>query len=204
MDGVKGVFFSRDVITVTKVRTRAPPLSHKNDLCTTMPHHHPHPNPLPSRTIALVNPQTTEGVWNVLKPQLFSKILDFYGGEDPQVMLTRDTAVVSDTTILDDDSEVVAMIKELMETRVRPAVQDDGGDIFFEGFNEATGIVSVRLAGSCVGCPSSSITLRNGVENMLQHYIAEVKGIEEVGGEGGDDDEGDQELKLSYEPHTHT
>jgi Fe-S cluster biogenesis protein NfuA len=143
-------------------------------------------------------------VWNVLKPQLFSKILDFYGGEDPQVMLTRDTAVVSDTTILDDDSEVVAMIKELMETRVRPAVQDDGGDIFFEGFNEATGIVSVRLAGSCVGCPSSSITLRNGVENMLQHYIAEVKGIEEVGGEGGGDDEGDQELKLSYEPHTHT
>ena len=119
-------------------------------------------------------------------------------------MLTRDTAVVSDTTILDDDSEVVAMIKELMETRVRPAVQDDGGDIFFEGFNEATGIVSVRLAGSCVGCPSSSITLRNGVENMLQHYIAEVKGIEEVGGEGGGDDEGDQELKLSYEPHTHT
>jgi len=189
----------------------APPMHHPctHPLCLTRTTYAP-PRTTLTLTLTLIYhrhrqpTQTTEGVWNVLKPQLFSKILDFYGGEDPQVMLTRDTAVVSDTTILDDDSEVVAMIKELMETRVRPAVQDDGGDIFFEGFNETTGIVSVRLAGSCVGCPSSSITLRNGVENMLQHYIAEVKGIEEVGGEGGDDDEGDQELKLSYEPHTHT
>jgi len=67
-----------------------------------------------------------------------------------------------------------------METRVRPSVQEDGGDIFYVGFEPSTGMVKVRLAGSCVGCPSSSVTLRNGVENMLMHYIPEVKGIEEV------------------------
>eukprot|EP00605_Chrysophyceae_sp_TOSAG23-4_P002141 GSChrysophyteH1.ASY1.ANO1.2368.1 assembled CDS len=69
---------------------------------------------------------------------------------------------ISDTTILDTDDEVVATIKELMETRIRPAVQDDGGDIFLEGFNSDTGVVTVRLAGSCVGCPSSTATLRGG------------------------------------------
>lgn len=71
------------------------------------------------------------------------------------------------------------MIKELLEQRIRPSVQDDGGDIFYKGFDEATGIVRVQLAGSCAGCPSSSVTLKNGVENMLKHYIPEVRGIEE-------------------------
>lgn len=84
-----------------------------------------------------------------------------------------------DTTILPDDDEVVAMIKELLEQRIRPSVQDDGGDIFYKGFDEETGIVTVQLAGSCAGCPSSSVTLKNGVENMLKHYIPEVRGIEE-------------------------
>ena len=69
-------------------------------------------------------------------------------------------AVVSDTTILDDDDEVVAMIKELLETRIRPAVQEDGGDIFYVSWDEGTGVVRVRLAGSCSGCPSSSVTLK--------------------------------------------
>ncbi|KAF1791309.1 NFU1 iron-sulfur cluster scaffold-like protein [Phytophthora cactorum] len=77
------------------------------------------------------------------------------------------------------DDEVVAMIKELLEQRIRPSVQDDGGDIFYKGFDEKSGIVSVQLAGSCAGCPSSSVTLKHGVENMLKHYIPEVRGIEE-------------------------
>jgi Fe-S cluster biogenesis protein NfuA len=94
-----------------------------------------------------------------------------------------DAAVNADTLISPDDSEVVAMIKELLETRIRPAVQEDGGDIFFEGFDEDTGVVKVRMAGSCVGCPSSTATLRNGVENMLMHYIPEVKSIEQVKGQ---------------------
>ena len=64
--------------------------------------------------------------------------------------------------LLYSDDDIVAMIKELMETRIRPSVQDDGGDIFYEGFDHATGVVRVRLAGSCVGCPSSAVTLRSG------------------------------------------
>lgn len=90
-------------------------------------------------------------------------------------VIVSDHAIISDTTILDTDDEVVAMIKELMESRIRPAVQEDGGDIFYEGFDPETGVVSVRLAGSCSGCPSSSVTLKNGVENMLMHYIPEVR-----------------------------
>jgi len=81
------------------------------------------------------------------------------------------------------------MIKELLETRIRPAVMEDGGDIMFVGFEEDTGIVTVKLAGSCVGCPSSTITLKNGVENMLQHYIPEVESVialEEEGEETAD------------------
>lgn len=115
--------------------------------------------------------------WVVLRPLLFSAIFDFYSLNKPAVEL-HDS--VSDTSILETDDEVVAAIKELIETRVRPSVQDDGGDIFYAGFDPADGIVKVKLAGSCVGCPSSAITLRNGVEKMLMHYIPEVKGILEV------------------------
>jgi len=97
-------------------------------------------------------------------------------------VIVSDHAIISDTTILDTDDEVVAMIKELMESRIRPAVQEDGGDIFYEGFDMETGVVSVRLAGSCSGCPSSAVTLKNGVENMLMHYIPEVRGGERDGG----------------------
>mmetsp|Transcript_20265 Transcript_20265/g.30922 ORF Transcript_20265/g.30922 Transcript_20265/m.30922 type:complete len:269 (-) Transcript_20265:722-1528(-) len=122
--------------------------------------------------------------WNVLKPMIFKYLMDWF---DEGVPAVEDEAAPSDTTILDDDSEVVAMIKELIEVRIRPAVQEDGGDIFFRGFDEATGIVQVELAGSCVGCPSSSITLRNGVENMLQYYVPEVTGIENVTSEDDDD-----------------
>jgi Fe-S cluster biogenesis protein NfuA len=122
--------------------------------------------------------------WHVLKPSIFSIIFDYYAEGKPLVL---DAEVVTDTTILDTDSEVVAMIKELLETRIRPAVQEDGGDIHYVGFDVDTGLVKVRLAGSCVGCPSSSITLRNGVEKMLKHYIPEVQGIEEAAPEGEDD-----------------
>jgi len=80
----------------------------------------------------------------------------------------------------DDDDEVVGMIKELIETRIRPAVQEDGGDIFFVAFDHETGIAKLKMAGSCVGCPSSTATLRGGVENMLKHYVPEVEGIEQV------------------------
>ena len=136
--------------------------------------------------------------WPALKPQIFSKMLDFFAEGKPVV---DDRPVVSDTTVLDTDDEVVATIKELLETRVRPSVQEDGGDIFYAGFDAQTGIVKVRLAGSCVGCPSSSVTLRNGVENMLMHYIPEVKGIEDVG-QVEEDPEGGQPQKMEFRPTT--
>lgn len=147
----------------------------------------------------------SEENWLRLKPMIFAKLLDFYA-EGKAVV--EDKPSVSDTTILETDNEVVAAIKELIETRVRPSVQEDGGDIFFVSFDERTGIVRVRLAGSCVGCPSSSITLRNGVENMLMHYIPEVKGIEEAPAEEGgacatgeDGKDSTQErLKLEFHP----
>ena len=76
----------------------------------------------------------------------------------------KNASNISDTTILETDNEIVALIKELLESRIRPSVQEDGGDIFYEGFDAETGMVKVKLAGSCVGCPSSSVTLRNGTE----------------------------------------
>ena len=126
------------------------------------------------------------GKWQLMRPELFSVMMDFFDSNQPILL---DQPEITDTTILDDDDEVVAMIKELIEARIRPAVQEDGGDIRYEGFDEETGIVTVRLAGSCVGCPSSSATLKGGVENMLQHYIPEVTGVvavEEEEDEGGD------------------
>lgn len=77
----------------------------------------------------------------------------------------------ADTRILDSDSEVVAMIKELLDTRVRPAIQEDGGDIEYRGFEEEVGKVMLSLKGSCRGCDSSTVTLKSGIERMLMHYI---------------------------------
>ncbi|GLC54783.1 NifU-like protein 5, mitochondrial [Pleodorina starrii] len=118
--------------------------------------------------------------WPVLKPDIFAAIMDFYSTGEP---LISDAAALaaSDTAIHPDDSEVVAMIKELLETRIRPAVQEDGGDIVFKGFEEDTGMVMVKLVGACSTCPSSTVTLKNGIENMLMHYIPEVKGVMEAG-----------------------
>ena len=75
---------------------------------------------------------------------------------------------------------MVEQIKELIETRVRPAVAQDGGDIIFKGFDGDTGVVSLHLQGSCAGCPSSTMTLKNGIENMLRHYVPEVTAVEAV------------------------
>ncbi|XP_062091799.1 nifU-like protein 4, mitochondrial [Humulus lupulus] len=116
--------------------------------------------------------------WNVLKPQIFAAIMDFYSSGQP-LFLDSETAAAKDTAIHEDDSETVAMIKELLETRIRPAVQDDGGDIEYRGFDIDTGIVKLRMQGACSGCPSSSVTLKSGIENMLMHYVPEVKAVEE-------------------------
>ncbi|KAJ9159796.1 hypothetical protein P3X46_025269 [Hevea brasiliensis] len=122
--------------------------------------------------------KSDDASWDFLKPEIFAAIMDFYSSGQP-LFLDSETAAAKDTAIHEDDSETVAMIKELLETRIRPAVQDDGGDIEYRGFDSETGIVKLRMQGACSGCPSSSVTLKSGIENMLMHYVSEVKGVEQ-------------------------
>ncbi|EIE22209.1 HIRA-interacting protein 5 [Coccomyxa subellipsoidea C-169] len=136
IDGVTGVFFGSDFVTVTK---------------------------------------SDDYAWSVLRPQIFAAMMEHFSSGDE--LFTDQSAVAPDTAISEDDSEVVAMIKELLETRIRPAVQEDGGDI---GFDEETGQVVLKMQGACSGCPSSSLTLKSGIENMLMHYIPEVKEVVEA------------------------
>ncbi|XP_055830885.1 nifU-like protein 5, mitochondrial [Solanum dulcamara] len=122
--------------------------------------------------------KSEEASWDFLKPEIFAAIMDFYSSGNP-VFLDSSTAASMDTAIHEDDSETVAMIKELLETRIRPAVQDDGGDIEYRGFDPDTGVVKLKMQGACSGCPSSSVTLKSGIENMLMHYVPEVKSVEQ-------------------------
>lgn len=125
----------------------------------------------------------TENPWAVVKPEIYSILMEFFSSEQPlfRSQEERDAAGPQDTRILDTDSETVAMIKELLETRVRPAIMEDGGDIEYRGFDEeGTGLVKVKLKGSCRGCDSSTVTLKSGIERMLIHYVPEVKGVEQV------------------------
>ncbi|NWI65522.1 NFU1 protein, partial [Todus mexicanus] len=113
--------------------------------------------------------------WNLLKPDIYATIMDFYASGLPVV---TDEAPRTDTAASEEDDEVVLMIKELLDTRIRPTVQEDGGDVIYKGFED--GIVQLKLQGSCTSCPSSIITLKNGIQNMLQFYIPEVEGVEQV------------------------
>ncbi|PQQ19685.1 nifU-like protein 4 mitochondrial [Prunus yedoensis var. nudiflora] len=117
--------------------------------------------------------KSDDASWDLLKPEIFAAIMDFYSSGQP-LFLDSKTASAMDTAIQEDDSEIVVMIKELLETRIRPAVQDDGGDIEYRGFHPETGIVKLRMQGACSGCPSSSVTLKSGIENMLMHYVPEL------------------------------
>jgi len=117
--------------------------------------------------------------WAAVKPEVYSNMMEFFTSGQP-LFPDPSTAQTSDTAILDTDSEVVAMIKELLDTRVRPAIQEDGGDIEYRGFDEASGTVKVKLKGSCRGCDSSTVTLKTGIERMLMHYVPEVQAVEQV------------------------
>jgi len=119
-----------------------------------------------------VSKKADETPWAELKPEIFSAMMDFYASG---AKIVGDEAELnSDTMIHEDDSEIVALIKELLDTRIRPAVQDDGGDIHYVSFDEGTGVVTVQLQGACSTCSSSKVTLKSGVENMLMHYVPEV------------------------------
>lgn len=112
--------------------------------------------------------------WEVLKPQVLTTVMDHFVSGKP-VMAAASAAYAAGG---EDESELVKQIRELIDTRVRPAVAQDGGDIIFRGFED--GIVKLELHGSCSGCPSSTITLKNGIENMLKHYVPEVVAVEAV------------------------
>ncbi|XP_060893835.1 NFU1 iron-sulfur cluster scaffold homolog, mitochondrial [Labrus mixtus] len=114
--------------------------------------------------------------WKVIKPDVFAAIMDFFTSGLPVV--NEDSKPNADTAPSDDDDEVVAMIKELLDTRIRPTVQEDGGDVLYRGFED--GIVKLKLQGSCTSCPSSIITLKSGIQNMLQFYVPEVESVEQV------------------------
>ncbi|KAJ3053681.1 hypothetical protein HK102_011661 [Quaeritorhiza haematococci] len=138
IDGVRGVFFGPDFITVTK---------HE------------------------------DSVWQLMKPDIFSAIMDFFASGQA-IISEGGFEAPKDTAILPEDSETVAMIKELLDTRIRPTIQEDGGDVEYCGFVD--GIVKLKLRGSCRTCDSSVVTLKNGIENMLMHYVPEVEGVEQA------------------------
>ncbi len=118
--------------------------------------------------------------WSILKPEIFATLMEHFSSGAPLFKEGQEGDGAEDTRILDSDSELVGMIKELLDTRVRPAIQEDGGDIEYRGFEEGSGLVKLKLKGSCRGCSSSSVTLKNGIERMLMHYVPEVKGVEQV------------------------
>jgi Fe-S cluster biogenesis protein NfuA len=114
--------------------------------------------------------------WQALKPQVLGTIMEhFVAGH---AMIEGADADAPDEDVAPEDQEIVAQIKELIDTRVRPAVAGDGGDIVFRGYRD--GVVRLHMQGSCSGCPSSRATLKHGIENMLRHYVPEVQSVEQV------------------------
>jgi Fe-S cluster biogenesis protein NfuA len=121
--------------------------------------------------------------WRELKPQVLSVLLDHFSGGAPLFKpgSAAGIEVASDDLHVSDDpeqAEIVAQIRELIDTRVRPAVAQDGGDIVYRGFQGGT--VFLALQGACSGCPSSTMTLKNGIESLLKHYVPEVDRVEAV------------------------
>ena len=138
VDGVEGVFFGSDFITITK-----------------------------SQSID----------WQVMKPLILGSIMDHYNSGEETISKDKkndNKSLKSD----ENDDDIVKQIKELLDTRVRPAVAMDGGDIVYDSFKD--GIVYLHMQGACSGCPSSTATLKMGIENMLKHYIPEVLAVEGI------------------------
>ncbi len=120
-----------------------------------------------------------DGDWRNLKAPILGAIMDHF--TRGLALLESGGAEAEDEgTYGEGDAEIVAQIRELLDTRVRPAVAGDGGDIIFKGFDGGSGVVFLHLRGSCAGCPSSTLTLKNGIENMLRHYVPEVNAVEAV------------------------
>jgi Fe-S cluster biogenesis protein NfuA len=141
IEGVSGVFFGGDFISVTK---------------------------------------RDDQEWRDLKPRVLSTIMDHFLSEAPLLADGVETGAAPepDEFFEPGDAATVATIKDLLDSRVRPAVAGDGGDITFRGYREGT--VFLAMKGSCSGCPSSTATLKHGIQNLLQHFVPEVQAVEQV------------------------
>ncbi len=114
--------------------------------------------------------------WQALKPAVLGAIMEHYMSGDPVLLSDSEALANIDEEFYEpEDEETVATIKELLETRVRPAVAQDGGDIVFKGFRD--GVVYLTMRGACAGCPSSTVTLQHGIENLLRHFLPEVQAV---------------------------
>lgn len=136
LQGVTGVFFGKDFISVTK---------------------------------------SGDTDWSMLKSMILAVLMDHFSSNQPILI---ETASTPETTNTGDEDEIVLQIKELIETRVRPSVMMDGGDIVFDSFED--GVVFLQLRGACSGCPSATMTLKSGIENMLKHFIPEVTEVQAI------------------------
>ena len=121
--------------------------------------------------------KAAEGDWHQLKPAVLAVIMEHFTAARPVMLAGAADGAITEVCQEDED-EVVSQIKELLETRVRPAVAQDGGDIIFHDYED--GVVYLHMQGSCSGCPSSTATLKAGIENMLRHYIPEVVEVRAV------------------------
>ena len=120
-----------------------------------------------------------DGEWPQLKPAILGAIMEHFMSGEPLVKAGEGEADGADDEFFEEaDAETVATIKDLIETRVRPAVANDGGDITFKGFKD--GIVFLHMKGACSGCPSSTATLRHGIQNLLRHYVPEVVEVQPI------------------------
>jgi Fe-S cluster biogenesis protein NfuA len=122
----------------------------------------------------------TSGEWQQLKPALLGAIMEHFMSGEPIVRgAGGEAAGTSEEFFAPEDAETVATIKELIESRVRPAVANDGGDITFRGFKD--GVVYLDMKGACSGCPSSTATLQHGIQNLLRHYLPDVVEVRPMG-----------------------
>ena len=116
--------------------------------------------------------------WQHLKPAVLGVIMEHFLSGEPVLLAGQGAGDCAGEDFDPDDAELVATIKELIETRVRPAVANDGGDIVFRGYRGGT--VYLKMQGACSGCPSSTATLRHGIENLLKHFVPEVEAVQPV------------------------
>jgi Fe-S cluster biogenesis protein NfuA len=118
----------------------------------------------------------TDGEWQQIKPAILGAIMEHYMSGAP--LLAGEAAPADDEFFDEKDADTVATIKDLIETRVRPAVAGDGGDITFKGYKE--GVVFLHMKGACSGCPSSTATLKHGIQNLLHHFVPDVVEVRPV------------------------